>query len=352
MQNIPTLTRRLRTVLSALILLASLVWGCESGSAPFRYHVLVKDKTTDEPIPDAEVAIVTQGLAELVAHTDDEGVAIIEVDALRAGQLGWLRVEKNGYRPYERNINLSQNELPAIIQLEKIGAVPLLPTDTPTPTSTGTPTPSATLTLTPKPSPTDTPTPSTVPTPTFGVGSEAVALRNAYVFPTVNSKTTPLALVYADESVTVQAHYGNWLQVRTDGNVTGWVYQPGWFEIAGDISVLPTVIPPPTPIPPISPLLAPDCVKGVLILDLYSDKESCVSGHGWSADLHFVARGGDCQRYTYYWEGNKIGDSTSKRELIYTVYWGNAALVGTGAVESGGVTVRKELFVPKPEGCP
>ncbi len=228
-------------------------------------------------------------------------------------------------------------------------------TPVPSPSSTSTPTdtpiPSATPTLTPKPSPSDTPTPSTVPTPTFGVGSEAVALRNAYVFPTTDSNSTPLTLVHAGESVIVQAHYGDWLQVRTDGNVTGWVYQPGWFEIAGDISVLPTAIPPQLALS--TSTVASTCAGGELTLTLYSDpgSEQCVPGGRWSVNLHFIAHGGNCV-YTFFWEGLSVAGPTTANEYIYTVTWGNAALVGTGAVESGGVTVRQELFVPKPSWCP
>jgi hypothetical protein len=152
------------------------------------------------------------------------------------------------------------------------------------------------------------------------------------------------------ETVTVLGRYGNWLNVRAENNVTGWVYQPGWFEVSGDLNVLPTVIPPQINTPTVT---APPCAAGPLTLTFYQDQgsEQCVPGSGWSVNIHFIVSGGNCV-YTYFWEGVQVYGPTTQSELIYTVYWGDSALTGTGRVESGGEAAQKSIFVPKPPQCP
>ncbi len=103
-------------VIAALI---GLLDGCSSTpTGHFVYQVYVKDQVTGEPLAGVQVSIMTGNLAPLTAETDNDGLAIIEVKAEYVDRLGRLRAEKSGYVSYERHVNLSQQELPTVIQLE------------------------------------------------------------------------------------------------------------------------------------------------------------------------------------------------------------------------------------------
>lgn len=126
----------------------------EKGQVPannsFSYPVRVQAKRTGEHIPDAKITIEVIGKAPLDEITDANGFARIFIDADRVGQPGKLIIQATGYKQYIQNIDLTEGNLPDVLQLE-----PIPPTNTPIPEPTHTPTST----------PTDTPTSPPPPTP-------------------------------------------------------------------------------------------------------------------------------------------------------------------------------------------
>jgi hypothetical protein len=84
----------------------------------FTYQVQVQDLETGETIKGAHVTIAVGGsIAPIDDVTDSGGLAIIPVDASRAGKLGRLTVKAPGYEETVRNINLTEDTLPKVVQL-------------------------------------------------------------------------------------------------------------------------------------------------------------------------------------------------------------------------------------------
>jgi formylglycine-generating enzyme required for sulfatase activity len=138
----------------------------------FTYQVRVLEEGTLNAIQGAEVRIMTKGgIAPETATTDSTGLAILEIDATQAGQLGMLMVEAPGYEGYEAGeyINLTEGALPKSVYLKPMGEGPtdeeLTMADTPEPPPTHTPRPGPTATNTPLP-PSSTPEPTPTDTPT------------------------------------------------------------------------------------------------------------------------------------------------------------------------------------------
>jgi hypothetical protein len=259
---------------------------------------------------------------------------------------------------------------PTIVQI--IGTQPedtpaiSLPTPTktarpPTP-SVATPTsePTPTHSPAPEPSPTDTetstatltPTPSHTPKPQADAvvldgGADLRPGADTWWHPRQTLPTgTELELVGYDPA------FPDWVFVRTaDGSAEGWT-QLADLQINLDLADLPRVTPRPTltytPSP--TPVTTP---VGPLKLTFYYDpgSEHCTEGGGWAVNIHFIVEGGTGV-YTYFWEGEQIYGPTTEREYIHTIKWGDAALAGTGRVESGGKAVQSGVFVPKPPQCP
>jgi hypothetical protein len=86
--------------------------------AVFEYPVRVQAKGTGENISNAKVTIEVIGKAPLDEFTDANGFIRIFIGADRAGQPAKLIVEARGYKQYIQNIDLTQGNLPDVVQLE------------------------------------------------------------------------------------------------------------------------------------------------------------------------------------------------------------------------------------------
>ncbi len=118
----------------------------------FYYSVTVKVKDRDEPIKDATVTILVDGLAPLTRKTDSSGFVMIWVPVSHVGKAADLSVEKTGFASENYYRNLYTGVLPQQVELMP---TTLPPTSTPTATSSvssDTPNPLPTFT------PTETPT--------------------------------------------------------------------------------------------------------------------------------------------------------------------------------------------------
>lgn len=139
--------------------------------------VRVEDLNTGKSIAKAQVTLAIAGIPPLNAVSDNNGIALIFIDAERAGQSSRLRVDATGYDAYRKAIELIKDALPNIVQLAKTPLVePVAPpadaieptptptlelptktlmplADTPTVESIFSPTPFLTLTSTPFPTP-------------------------------------------------------------------------------------------------------------------------------------------------------------------------------------------------------
>jgi hypothetical protein len=355
--------------LIVVLIAASLLVGCPSESAPppFSYQVQVQDLKTGVAIERADVTIAIGGnIAAIGSVTDSMGFAIVDIDSSRAGKRGKLIVTAPDYGTYVKHITLTKDALPNVVQLKRKteAATPPVPSKIATPPtpSAAAPTsePTPTHSPAPEPSPTDTatstatltPTPSHTPKPQADAvvldgGADLRPGADTWWHPRQTLPTgTELELVGYDPA------FPDWVFVRTaDGSAEGWT-QLADLQINLDLADLPRVTPRPTltytPSP--TPVTTP---VGPLKLTFYYDpgSEHCTEGGGWAVNIHFIVEGGTGV-YTYFWEGEQIYGPTTEREYIHTIKWGDAALAGTGRVESGGKAVQSGVFVPKPPQCP
>ncbi len=84
----------------------------------FTYQVEVRDQNTGKAIEGAEVTITIGGdIAPVDDVTDAKGIAMILIDASRAGKTGRLIVTAPGYDKYDKYVNLIEDTLPNVVQL-------------------------------------------------------------------------------------------------------------------------------------------------------------------------------------------------------------------------------------------
>lgn len=226
------------------------------------------------------------------------------------------------------------------------------PTRESTQPHTLTPEPIAAFTLTPEPTSHHTPTPEPTPTGVETPEADAVVLDGgAQLRPGATTWWYPRQTLPAGTELKLVGHdpdFPGWVYVCTnEGTAEGWT-QVANLQVNRDLIHLPRVTPRPTltSTPSHSPTLTPG--DGRLTLQLYHDpgSEECLPGSGWKVNIHFIVEGGTGV-YTYFWEGAQIYGPTTDKEYIYTVEWGDAALSGTGRVESGGEAVQDEVYVPE-----
>ncbi len=175
------LTHHVRLLIT--LLFTVYITACASSPSNFIYQVRVEDKATGRPISRAKVTIEVGGIAPLDDTTDTNGLATVNIDGSRAGQLGMVQVEATGFATYSQKINLDKNILPKTIQLEPITAVAptQAPTQIPTIPATTIPTTVVPATATNTSVPvmaTKIPKPTTLPsspTPTTGVPTSEAA---------------------------------------------------------------------------------------------------------------------------------------------------------------------------------
>lgn len=83
----------------------------------FKYQVSVQT-LTGEPIKGANVMIeIGNGKAPLNDVSDSNGLVRISIEKLYDGEPGRLTVKADGYKIHTQNIDLTENDLPKIIQL-------------------------------------------------------------------------------------------------------------------------------------------------------------------------------------------------------------------------------------------
>jgi hypothetical protein len=204
--------------------------------------------------------------------------------------------------------------------------------------------------------------------PTWPAQSDvAVCVDPASILAAPSAGADELDFVRIDEKVTVlgRASTGNWLYVRNDTGVEGFVWGP-FFDWAGDPEALPTRLPTVTVTPPLpTDTPTPSATYEPLSIDFWPVPEDyeppvCHDDGTWSRVMQIRGQGGN-QTYTYYQNGEVVAGPleqdwrTAKDELIYVFtvkgHCG-AALSVTGRVSSGdGQIAEKELFLVSPGCC-
>jgi hypothetical protein len=107
----------------ALLLIAALP-ACGAVATSLSYALRVQDGT-GQPIGNAKVTLDVPGKAPLDEFTDTNGYTKIAVGAIYVGQPGVLRVEATGYQAYVKNIDVTEDALPEVIQLAASGQAPI-----------------------------------------------------------------------------------------------------------------------------------------------------------------------------------------------------------------------------------
>ncbi len=269
-------TLKLGWIAVIFVTLLSGVCACAPKEASgFYYSVTVKVKDRDEPIKDATVTILVDGLAPLTRKTDSSGFVMIWVPVSHVGKAADLSVEKTGFTSEHYYRNLYEGVLPQQIELvpttlpptfTPTATLPVVDTATPTPTpEPGSPTDTVTPTHTPEPdSPTSTATATPTPTatntatltPTLTPTRDpdaltAVATQWASIYCRPEAKDEyELGTVAPDAVVDVlgRSEYGNWLYVRNAEGVEGFA-DGKRFNWTGDFNALPTPGWPACPVP-------------------------------------------------------------------------------------------------------
>lgn len=204
--------------------------------------------------------------------------------------------------------------------------------------------------------------------PTWPAQSDvAVCVDPASILAAPSAGADELDFVQIDEEVTVlgRASTGNWLYVRNDAGVEGFVWRP-FFDWAGDPEALPIRLPTVTVTPPLpTNTPTPSATYEPLSIDFWPVPEDyeppvCHDDGTWSRVMQIRGQGGN-QTYTYYQNGEIVAGpleqdwGTAKDELIhvFTVKGHCGAALGvTGRVSSGdGQIAEKELFLASPGCC-
>lgn len=210
------------------------------------------------------------------------------------------------------------------------------PTEAPESTDAPTSVASATPTPTPGSKATSTPKPSTAAV----VSEDGATLR-----PGASTWWRPSKVLTTGMELELEGHdpnFPDWVYVSTaDGESTGWI-QVAELELNRELSELPEV----TPRPTLTPTPVGECTEGPLELDAWEvDKNR--TNDTWTAAIFAEGHGGDCV-YTYAWNGEVQGESMTTSMTFNVTGQGNAPLIGTVSVTSGGETVERELFIRPP----
>jgi hypothetical protein len=236
--------------------------------------------------------------------------------------------------------------------------VPTAPTSTPKPTDIPVLTPTlvpTTSTSTPKPTdipifiPTLTPT---MPPPLSANTALAIQLSTIFVSP----NTTASSLGFVNSGIQVillgRSSTGQWLCIRTQLGVTGYVYAPR-FQITGDFATLPVVNcsvaggatqNPSTP----TKLGTPSVSLSMDIWDL--PETAYCKGGKWYKTVYIRGQGGTGQ-YTYYWNDVKLAGPTSEG-YTFQVSSFSGALIGKARILSGdGQQIEKNFYISAGPAC-
>jgi hypothetical protein len=112
---------KIASVLSFLTAIVVLVWSTTSFNGSFTYEVRVQEHGSLNPVKDAKVILESGStFVPKIEFTDSEGIARIFIDSSRGGKPGKVIVEAAGYKTYVQNVDLTETELPQVIELEII----------------------------------------------------------------------------------------------------------------------------------------------------------------------------------------------------------------------------------------
>ncbi|MCP5095616.1 MAG: protein kinase [Chloroflexi bacterium] len=226
-------------------------------------------------------------------------------------------------------------ELAIVATEDTATAVPATETATPEPTETATIAPTTTVTETAVPE-TSTPAEPAITT---------IALLSSSLFNSPDSNAQELTFVGAGEQVEIlgRSQYGDWLYVRNEENITGYVYGPR-FDWEGDYDTLEIVktdstSPQPAPVTTCSGGSCPQ-----LTMDIYPLGSYCAN------DIHYrtvyMQGHGGSESYTYYWNNERLAGSQSEGFAFDVSSPDGSSVIGHGKiVSSDGQSVEQELFI-------
>lgn len=228
-------------------------------------------------------------------------------------------------------------------------AIPAIAANTETPTATTAPTETATTLPTATTAPTETAvptttaqlTPSTTPLPE----NRAIATENASLFAQADAASRELAIVRAEDIVTVigRSDNNNWLYVQDANGNRGFIFHD-LLTWQGEIANLPVRVGSPST----TGATAVPTTNGTLSLDIYQldGTEQCGQGSSWTQQVYMRAQG-VTGTFEYYWEGELVGTAVNDN-ITFEINSSGGAIVGTGRVVSNGMAASQQIFVPPP----
>jgi hypothetical protein len=219
-----------------------------------------------------------------------------------------------------------------------------------TPTSEHSQEPTATV------SPTTTSSPTTIVEPTAAIVTEraasdrpmATALLSSSLYVSPDSDAQEVTFITVGEYVTVlgRSEVGEWFYVQNEAGEAGFVFGPR-LDWSGDFEALTivtgTAVANPTTNAPSNICNGSTCPP--LTLTLYPLPGTRCEASMKYRTVYMEGDGGN-GRYTYYWNGQKVGGPTNEGFGFEVSSPDGSAVIGTGKVVSGdGQVVEKELFV-------
>ncbi|MCP4428495.1 MAG: protein kinase [Chloroflexi bacterium] len=172
----------------------------------------------------------------------------------------------------------------------------------------------------------------------------ATAPQSASIYAEPNVSSPELAVIITGETIAIQgrSESGNWLYVKNDEDVIGFVYAArlGWDANMDALPIVETAVPnPPTAAPT-------ECEGGCaqLSIDAYPLGGRC---EGEVAYRTVFMRGqGGSGVYTYFWNGDQVAGPLEDEGYGFEVNNLSGAVIGRAKiVSSDGQTAEKELFI-------
>lgn len=210
-------------------------------------QVSVRDANSLYPIKNVRVRLITPEQTFAVQFTDDYGIATFDVDVSLLQKNAQFEAVMPGYEIYLQSVTLDNaSVLPIALaptDTDTDGSEPFeTPTSTPTtevtvtalPTSTAVPTSTSTPTNTPTSTPTHTPTATatntSTPTPSDQLADTITLSRHdgaatVYVLAGPDISNVQLGTLAVNEIAEVigRTQQNEWLQIKTERDVEGWV---------------------------------------------------------------------------------------------------------------------------------
>ena len=172
----------------------------------------------------------------------------------------------------------------------------------------------------------------------------AVALLSSSIFDYPDTDAQELTFIGVGDVVNVigKSELGNWLYVKTDEGIEGFIYSPR-LEFAGDLDALPIKTSSSTFVPRTADCDDAGCAP--LTMDAYPILGTRCEGDNRYRTVYLSGQGGD-GRYTYYWNGEKLAGPQSEGFGFEVNGGDDGRVIGMGKIVSGdGQTVETELFI-------